>query len=342
MAAPSYSVLDVSAEAPPAAPPRGRLAPSPSWFVHLGNAATALVAWASVRRRSGTLVWRLEDLDGPRTVAGMAEAAEQDLAWLGIDWDEGGGRGGARGPYEQSARFDRYADALARLAEAGRLFPCTASRKDLASVARAPHGPASAAYPAVLRPRTLAHDWFEQTASAGAAAAVRFRVDPVEVRWTDRLRGARRERVDETVGDFVLRRRDGVYAYQLAVVVDDIDMGIDEVVRGVDLVDSTGRQLLLWDALGARAPQFAHAPLLRAADGAKLSKRDRALTVRSLREAGASAAQVVGALAHGLGLNPRAAPMSAGEFLGEYDEAALGREDWTLPADAASWICSLA
>lgn len=258
---------------------KGRYAPSPTGLIHVGNARTALAAWLSVRSQSGTFIWRLEDLDGPRVIPGMAEAAMEDLAWLGLDWDEG--------PYVQSERSVFYEVALARLAAAGRLFPCRRSRKDLQSIASAPHGPeGSSPYPAVFRPQSrpehLEPGWFEQLSDA----AIRFKVHDRLVEWIDRVYGRQTERVDQTVGDFVLKRRDGLYAYQLAVVVDDLLMGITEVVRGADLLDSTARQIQLIEALGGTRLVYAHVPLVVNAQGEKLSKRDAGLTLRSLREEG--------------------------------------------------------
>ncbi|HYN20340.1 MAG TPA: tRNA glutamyl-Q(34) synthetase GluQRS, partial [Thermoanaerobaculia bacterium] len=264
-------------------PPRGRYAPSPTGLIHVGNARTALAAWLSVRSRGGTFVWRLEDLDPPRVVPGMAEAAMEDLTWLGLDWDEGPDVGGPYAPYVQSQRSDLYEATLARLAAAGRLFPCRRSRKDLQAIASAPHGPLSSApYPAAFRPESLDSDWFEKRPDA----ALRFLVHDRAVEWTDRVYGRQSERVDQTVGDLVLKRRDGLYAYQLAVVVDDLLMGINEIVRGADLLDSTARQIQLIEALGGKPPTYTHVPLVVNAQGEKLSKQDAGHTLKSLREAG--------------------------------------------------------
>jgi len=291
--------------------PRGRWAPSPSGLLHVGNARTALLAWLAARAGGGTFVFRLEDLDPPRTVPGAAEAGQVDLAWMGLDWDEGPGRGGPHAPYEQSRRSHVYEAALARLARADRLFPCRRSRKDLAELATAPHGAAGAAggdshpspYPASLRPRKLPPDWFEaHRRGERGEAALRFRVHDRPVTFTDRLVGPVTERVDETVGDFVLKRRDGLYAYQLAVVVDDLAMGIDEVVRGRDLLASTARQIQLIEALGGTPPTYTHVPLMLNARGEKLSKRDGGLTLASLRERGVAPERLVGYLAVSLGL----------------------------------------
>jgi glutamyl-tRNA synthetase len=292
-------------------------------LIHVGNARTALAAWLSVRSQSGTFVWRLEDLDRPRVVPRMAEAAMEDLAWLGLDWDEG--------PYVQSERSAFYEEALARLAAAGRLFPCRRSRKDLQSIASAPHGPdASAPYPMAFRPERLDPGWFGQLSDA----AIRFQVHDRAVEWIDRVYGHQTERVDQTVGDFVLKRRDGLYAYQLAVVVDDLLMGINEVVRGADLLDSTARQIQLIEALGGTPPAYAHVPLVVNAQGEKLSKRDAGLTLRSLREAGIRPEALAGYLGWSLGILDQAEPCTAAELVPLFSWEKVRRETWVLdPSD---------
>lgn len=327
-------------------PPRGRYAPTPSGLLHVGNARTALVAWWSVRSRGGTFVWRLEDLDPPRTVPGAAEAALEDLAWLGMDWDEGGGEGGELGPYVQSQRSEHYRNALRQLDLQGRLFPCRRSRKDLRELATAPHGPHQGpAYPARLRPKTLELGWLsrvlEETPAAGgspsgqAGAAVRFRVHDQPVTFVDRVLGSQTERVDRTVGDFVLRRRDGLWAYQLAVVVDDLLMEIDDVVRGSDLLESTGRQIQLIEALGGTPPAYAHVPLVLNAEGEKLSKRDEGLTLRSLRDAEIDPRTLVGYLAWSLGLQDEPRPRAAGEMVESFHWQRVRTTDHVLPEDLA-------
>ncbi|MDX1418553.1 MAG: tRNA glutamyl-Q(34) synthetase GluQRS [Rubricoccaceae bacterium] len=295
--------------------PRGRFAPSPTGGLHLGRALVALAAWLSVRSRGGTLVWRVEDLDGPRAVPGAAEQQMEEARWLGLDWDEGPGCGGPNAPYWQSERSAHYEAALQRLAEAGRLFPCRRSRRDLAALATAPHGHGGLPpYPARWRPRRLPSGWFEaHQAAARPDAALRFRVDEAPVTFEDRVQGTVTEDVAATVGDVVLQRRDGVFAYQLAVVVDDLAMGITEVVRGADLLDSTARQVQLVQALGGTPPAYAHLPLAVNAAGEKLSKRDGSLTLSALRDGGSAPQAVVGWLAHALGLldAPRAVPPAA-------------------------------
>jgi glutamyl-tRNA synthetase len=305
-------------------------------MIHAGNARTALAAWLSARSRGGSFVWRLEDLDPPRGVPGVAEAQLADLAWLGLDWDEGPDIGGPHAPYEQSRRSAFYEEALACLAEAERLFPCRLSRKDLQAVASAPHGAEEAPYPASLRPRSIEPDWFERLRGAvRPESAIRFRVHDRPVRFTDRVYGPVTERVDLAVGDFVLKRRDGLYAYQLAVVVDDLAMGIDDVVRGADLLASTARQIQLIEALGGVRPEYAHVPLMVNARGEKISKRDQGLTLRSLREAGVWPEAVTGYLAFSLGLIDRPEPCRPADLVAVFTWEKIGHADWVLPEDLA-------
>ena len=296
---------------------RGRYAPSPTGYLHVGNARTALVAWLSSRSANGTLVWRLEDLDAPRVVPGMAEAAEEDLHWLGLDWDEGPVQGGASEPYVQSHRHSYYEEALKVLFEKGYLFPCTYSRKDIQNLSSAPHKfLENTPYPVSLRPGRLEEDWFsdlkERSLQSRSYAAIRFKVPDQDVTFNDRLFGLTTENVRTTVGDFVLKRKDGMYAYQLAVVVDDIAMGITEVVRGTDLRTSTARQILLFNALGGTLPNFAHVPLVKNDKGEKLSKRDQALTIRSLRENQVQPEQLLGYMGHSLGILESLRPVFIG------------------------------
>jgi len=303
-------------------------------MIHVGNARTALVAWLSARSRGGTFLWRIEDLDPPRVVPGLAAAQLADLAWLGLDWDEGPDVGGPYAPYAQSQRSAVYEQALRRLAKAERLFPCRLSRRDLQAIASAPHGAEEAPYPRSLRPLSIEPDWYERLRGPGQAdAAIRFRVHDRPVTFTDRVFGAVTEHVDVTVGDFVLKRRDGLYAYQLAVVVDDLAMGIDDVVRGADLLASTARQVQLIEALGGTPPEYAHVPLMVNARGEKLSKRDQALTLCSLREAGARPEAVTGYLAVSLGLIDRPEPCRPADLIPVFAWERIDRADWVLPVD---------
>lgn len=325
--------------------PRGRYAPSPTGHLHVGNARTALAAWLSVRSRGGSFVWRLEDLDPPRVVPGVAATQIADLAWLGLDWDEGPDIGGPFAPYVQSQRSELYEEALRRLAAAGRLFPCRVSRRDIAemaamaAIASAPHGAEEVPYPAALRPRDLDPGWFAR-GEATRDAAIRFRVDAGPVSFVDRVQGPITERVDLAVGDFVLRRRDGLWAYQLAVVVDDLAMEIDEVVRGADLLASTARQIQLIRALGGEPPAYAHVPLLLDPDGGKLSKRDASLTLGSLRAAGVRPEALTGYLAHSLGLLDRPEPCLPADLVATFAWERIGRADRALPVDLAGFLAS--
>ena len=269
--------------------------------MHLGLARTALLAWLRARAQGGRFVLRVEDIDLPRVVKGSAESIMADLRWLGLDWDEGPDVGGPHAPYVQSERFGFYEGAISRLRAAGLAYPCTCSRKEV-SLASAPHGPSEfgAPYPGTCR---------KGPSKPGAPAAMRLRVPEELPTFVDGLRGQRREPLAR--GDFVLQRADGLFSYQLAVVVDDIAMAISEVVRGDDLAGCTGWQLALYEALGATPPAFVHLPLLLGPDGKRLAKRHASGAVDSYREQGVSPERVVGFLAQSAGLVPRGTAISA-------------------------------
>lgn len=281
--------------------PRGRFAPSPTGDLHLGSARTALAAWLDARSDGSRFILRIEDLDPPRTIPGAAARILEDLAWLGLDWDEGPDVGGPAGPYVQRWRSNRYLEALDRLARDGRLFPCFCSRADLARASGAPHDPSDEGprYPGTCRSLNGAELAARRMARQ---PSLRLCVEPGTVTFEDALAGRVEQDVSAAVGDFILRRADGLFAYQLAVVVDDGNMGIERVVRGDDLLLSTPRQLLLYRALGLPPPAFAHVPLVLGPDGRRLSKRHGDLSLRALREAGVSPGRVVGWLAASLGL----------------------------------------
>ena len=281
---------------------RGRYAPSPTGDVHLGNASTALLAWLSTRSRAGRFVLRVEDLDLPRVRPGAEDEQLADLGWLGLDWDEGPDVGGPYGPYRQSERFASYEAAFERLRSAGRCYPCFCSRKDIAAAASAPQEPGDEVrYPGTCR--GLDPGDVRRRVEGGAPHAWRFRVDvPCAPRFDDGVHGPAGGPGSEPPGDFVVRRRDGTASYQLAVVVDDAAMRIDEVVRGDDLMASTARQQLLYAALGLPAPRFAHVPLLNGPDGVRLSKRHRGISLRELRDHGWSGERAVGWIARQVGL----------------------------------------
>jgi glutamyl-tRNA synthetase len=278
------------------------------------------------------MIYRVEDLDAPRVVPGAEAAQMATLRRLGLDWDEGPDVGGSGGPYRQSERGPLYEAALRRLAGAGRLFPCRVSRSELAGLASAPHGLDGPAYPPELRPRDLAPGWFDDPGEI-ADAAVRFRVDDPPVVFEDLVAGRVREDVSRTVGDFVLRRRDGVHAYQLAVVVDDLAMGVTEVVRGSDLLGSTARQILLIRALGGEPPAYAHVPLVVNDGGEKLSKRDGSAHIDSLLSAGVERDALVGWLAWALGQQETPSPLSARQVAERWAWSRVGQR----PLVAPSW-----
>lgn len=316
--------------------PRGRYAPSPTGDLHLGNVSTALLAWLSIRGRGGRFVMRIEDLDGPRVREGMTARVLEDLAWLGLDWDEGPDRAGPFAPYLQSGRLGLYEAAFERLRTAGHLYPCFCRRKEIAAAASAPQEPGDEArYPGNCR--KLAAEAAAERVAGGERFAWRFRVESAAPPFDDLVHGQVVPERGGTAGDFVVRRSDGLYAYQLAVVVDDAAMAIDEVVRGDDLLDSTGRQLLLYEALGLRAPRFGHVPLLRGPDGARLSKRHRGITVRELREAGFQPREIIGRLAQLLGLRESASAIGASELIEGFHLAAVPIAPAGRTVDVARW-----
>jgi glutamyl-tRNA synthetase len=309
---------------------RGRLAPSPTGELHLGGAATFLVAWLEARSAGGALVMRVEDLDGARVRPGSAEALLDDLRWLGLDWDEGPDAGGPAGPYVQSLRAAHYEAALARLEARGLVYLCDCSRAEIARAASAPHGPDDEGprYPGTCRPLGMRPRDFKRP------PAWRFALpEGARASFHDRARGEVDERVGDTTGDFVLRRGDGAFAYQLAVVVDDLAMGVTHVVRGQDLAASTARQALLWGLLSDRTPPlYLHTPLVLGADGERLAKRQQGVPVRHQREAGRAAPEVVGHLARALGLADDARPRAPRELLGLYQRDRLLQGPIRAPA----------
>jgi len=261
---------------------RGRFAPSPTGALHLGSVATALFAAAAARRADGVLVCRVEDLDPPRIVAGAEVEQARDLDWLGIRFDESPAVGGPFGPYRQSERLALYQAAIDHLARLGHTYLCDCSRAEIARAPSAPHaGEEGPRYPGTCAVFGMRERAFKRP------PAVRLRVPDGPVSYDDTVLGPVVERVAESVGDFVLKRGDGVFAYHLAVVVDDVAMGITEVVRGDDLRPSAARQAELARLLGAAPPRYLHVPLLVGADGARLAKRSPAATVGGQRARGA-------------------------------------------------------
>ena len=262
---------------------------------------------------------RIEDIDRVRAVAGAAQAIMDDLRWLGLDWDEGPDVGGRAGPYVQSERSERYDAALARLQATGHVFRCSCSRAEVHAASSAPHGELGPRYPGTCR-RAPRHP--------DRPCALRFSMTLGEP-FSDRVFGPQPESDGD---DFIVHRADGLYAYQLAVVVDDIAMGISEVVRGADLLSSTPRQFALYRALGAEPPAFLHVPLVLGADGVRLAKRHGSIAISDYRAAGTRPEQLVGELAASLGLIAEPVQLRADDLVAEFDPARISREPFQLPA----------
>lgn len=282
---------------------RGRFAPSPSGEMHLGNAWTAFLVWLQVRQAGGTLVLRVEDLDPERSREEYAAQIMDDLTWLGLDWDEDG--------YFQSARGEYYAEALKTLETKGRIYPCFCSRADLRAAARAPHG-----LEGVLKyPGTCSNlsSGQQKEWAKSRRFSWRFRLPAEDLAFRDGIWGWQQRGEDH--GDFIVQRSDGVYAYQLAVVVDDALMGINHVLRGADLLRATIYQVALYQDLGFPVPEFSHVPVILGPDGRRLSKRHGDVSLRALRRKGVLPEQIIGTFAFWAGIidNPQAA--SAKDFI---------------------------
>ncbi len=306
--------------------PVGRFAPSPSGRLHLGNLACSLLAWLSAKSRGGRIVLRIEDLDAARCPRVYADRLEEDLRWLGLWWDEGGSSGGPNAPYYQSGCGDIYTNSYNRLKDLGLVYPCFCSRAQL-HAASAPHAAdGNAVYPGTCRGLTAAEI---AEKSRRKAPAYRLLVPDEDIAFTDLCMGPHSENLRASCGDFYLRRADGVFAYQLAVVVDDARMGVTEVVRGADLLSSTARQLYLYRLLGCKPPAFAHCPLLLDENGQRLSKRDGSRSLAELRGL-YTAPEIVGRLAWLYGLQAEPAPRTPESLLADFDWARVPKEDVRL------------
>lgn len=312
---------------------RGRFAPTPSGFLHIGNALSALLGWLQMRKVGGTFLLRIEDIDRQRCKPVYVEQIYKDMDWLGLDWDEGPGRENEEALYVQSERIQLYEHALDKLVADGRLYPCYCSRAELLSIARAPHGLASQgpAYPGICR--RLSEEERRRKAKV-KLPSLRFAMPDQVVSFLDGIRG-KQTFPASAGGDFVVRRADGIIGYQLAVVVDDADMGITDVLRGSDLLDSTPRQLALFEALGWKAPQYAHVPLIVGEDGRRLAKRHGAIALQALRESGTQPQQVIGLLAYLGGLLPRPEPIRADELIRGFDLSLI--PDHAVTLDQQAW-----
>ena len=288
---------------------RGRFAPSPTGYIHLGNVWTAFLAWLQVRQQKGTLILRIEDIDEQRSKPEYTQAPLEDLAWLGLDWDEGPGKGGPYGPYIQQERYSLYEKALQELQAKHLLYPCYCSRARLQAIG-APHEGEHRLYDGHCYGMPE-----EQRRQMDRKPSWRVHVPHVSVSFTDGSYGPFSDYLPRVCGDFVVRRADGLYAYQLAVAVDDGSMGITHVLRGRDLLSSTAQQIWLMEVLGYTPPSYTHVPMLIDASGNRLSKRQQGITVRSLRDRGVQADAILSALALAGGLVSERRLYHKGELL---------------------------
>lgn len=301
----------------------GRLAPSPTGAQHLGNARTFLLAFWAARSAGARLVLRIEDVDSPRVKPWATQQAMDDLRWLGLDWEEGPDVGGPHGPYVQTERRERYHDALQRLIEANRVYPCTCTRKDIESAGSAPHFDHE---PSVY-PRTCANWQTGDPLPEEGSYSWRFRAGSQPITFADQVLGPQTCVPAEALGDFPVTQKTGEPSYQLAVVVDDAAMGITQVVRGDDLVASTFRQIELFQALRLPVPEFAHVPLVCGPDGRRLAKRHGDTRLASLRESGITAAQVVTWAARTAGLlSPQELAATAADLIDRFHWDRLPRQ----------------
>lgn len=315
--------------------PKGRFAPSPSGRMHLGNIFTALVSWLSVKSRGGKWILRIEDLDNQRSRDEYARQIEDDLLWLGLEWDEGGlSDSGDAAPYRQSLRHDVYAMALCRLDEAGLLYPCRCRRADILA-SQAPHqSDGRVVYAGTCRPSACPP--FSTTIDDGQGVALRIYTPDDEICFHDRVFGYQRVNLGRDCGDFVMRRSDGGWAYQLAVVVDDALMGVTEVVRGCDLLLSTAQQLYLYRLLGYSSPEFMHLPLICNKGGLRLSKRDGALDAESLRSR-FSPRELIGRLACMAGILSSPEPVAPEDLLSLFSPDLIPQKKSVMVEDGLCW-----
>lgn len=300
--------------------PTGRLAPSPTGLLHVGHARTFLLAWWLARSEGGRIVLRIDDLDADRASPNFAEAAIRDLQWLGLDWD---------GPaYLQSSGLERMTAAIQVLLDAGLAYACVCSRAEILNAQSAPHqGAAESRYPGTCRGRYPSLAAAEQ--ASGRKPSVRLLVAEGVTEFTDELYGRQRFDVQAEAGDFVIARRDGAPAYQLAVVLDDSTQGVTQVVRGADLLPSTARQLLIHRLLRLPEPRWHHVPLVTDTTGRRLAKRARDLSLAELRARGVDPHNLVGWAARSVGL-PLNGRVSAAEVLPGFDPASITREPTPL------------
>lgn len=308
----------------PTATPTGRLAPTPSGLLHLGNGRSFLLAWLWARCAAGRVLLRVEDIDRPRCKPQFRAQAIEDLQWLGLDWDE-------LAP-DQGTRTETYRTTLQRLAAAGLAYPCTCTRKDIEEASSAPHGDDGAIYPGTCRGKW--RDAQHALQATGRDPAWRFLWQGPPVSFRDEVAGE--ITVDpSTLGDFVLWRRDDLPSYQLAVTVDDAAQGVTQVLRGRDLLLSTARQLALYAALGLTAPvHWAHVPFIQDAQGRRMSKREGDVSLKALRERGVNPRKLVAFLAGTAGLDAPAGGCAPADLVAGFDLARVSPGDYALSDEA--------
>ncbi len=306
----------------------GRFAPTPSGYLHLGNLFSSLLAWLSAKSQGGIVILRNEDLDRERSRKEFVLQAQRDLERLGLFWDQGRDRQGPHAPYDQSLRSEFYKTQLEKLEAQELVYPCFCTRAQL-HAASAPHATdGEPVYAGTCRNLTSEEVVQRQKTRS---PALRLRVPEETIRFTDLHYGPQEQYLPTQCGDFILRRSDGVYAYQLAVVADDAAMGVTQVVRGSDLLSSTPRQILLYRLLGYATPEFAHTPLLLAPGGRRLSKRDGDQSLSGLLAKGLTPEDVVGRLAFLAGLLPKPEPVTPEDLLPLFSWEKVPRQDVVIP-----------
>lgn len=308
-----------------------RLAPSPTGALHLGNARTFLVNWLLARQLGWQVLLRIEDIDGPRTRRGAADALIDDLRWLGLDWDQG--------PIYQSHRTPIYGTMVAKLLHEGLAYPCICTRREVELAASAPHAEdGSTVYPGTCRGRFATVE--EARSYAGREPAIRFSVDAGPVSFVDMFSGRHTYEVARDLGDFVIAKADGTPAYQLAVVVDDVEAAVTHVVRGDDLLDSTPRQMLLYRAMGWSdlTPTYIHLPLVVGPDGRRLAKRHGDTRLSQYRERGVSAGRMLALLARWLGILPVIDQVTLPELIAGFRLERVSPAPITFTQDDERWL----
>ena len=307
-----------------------RLAPSPTGALHLGNARTFLVNWLLARQRGWRILLRIEDIDGPRIRRGADLQLTEDLRWLGLDWDQG--------PIYQSARLPLYQSALQKLLASGSAYPCVCSRREVEHAASAPHADDGAAvYPGTCRGRFKSIE--EAVTKSGRAPAIRFRTPEDTISFNDEFSGPHHFALSQ-LGDFVISKADGTPAYQLAVVVDDSEAEVTQIVRGDDLIDSTPRQILLYRALGLQQqiPHYSHVPLVVGTDGRRLAKRHGDTRLEYYRQRGVPAERVLALLARWCGMRDVGPRTRADELLQLFRLEMLPRHPIVFTGEDDAWL----